>query len=82
MRVKVLYFGALGEDLGRSGEDCEIENGSTTQDLLQNLAHKNQDFVSWQNRLLVAVNCEHVCESDRVLAENDEVALMPPLSGG
>jgi molybdopterin converting factor small subunit len=49
---------------------------------LKNLAHKNHDFISWQNRLLVAVNCEHVRESDRVLMENDEVALMPPLSGG
>lgn len=82
MRVKVLYFGALGEELKCSGEDCEIESGSTTEDLFKNLANKNHDFISWQNRLLVAVNCEHVREKDRVLIENDEVALMPPLSGG
>lgn len=82
MRVKVLYFGALGEELKCSGENCEIEKGATTRDLLKTLAQKKHDFVSWQNRLLIAVNCEHVRDGDRILSENDEVALMPPLSGG
>lgn len=81
MRVRVLYFGALKDIFLHDGETVELPEGATVATLLdryRQIAPEQGDF--WEI-LAVAVNQEYAADSDP-LAEGDEVALLPPVSGG
>lgn len=82
MRVTVLYFGALKDVFGHSEEVREMPNGMMSGDLLPELFRgRDEECAKWQGKVLLAVNCEHV-KSSVALCDGDEVAIMPPLSGG
>jgi molybdopterin converting factor subunit 1 len=89
MRVKVLYFGVLRDVFGAADETTELDDDATVADLLRNLrgrtsnnamAEPNVDERLWRS-IAVAVNREYASTSI-VLREGDEVALLPPVSGG
>ena len=92
MRVKVLYFGVLRDRLGASDEVVELEDGATVGGLLGLLRGRTSkesmgseresalDERLWRS-LAVAVNREYGSASI-VLREGDEVAILPPVSGG
>jgi molybdopterin converting factor subunit 1 len=84
MRVELLYFGALKERLGTVGEPVELPDGATVGDLLRILrdraSNDRMEERVWQS-LAVAVNREYAA-AGAVLREGDEVALLPPVSGG
>jgi MoaE-MoaD fusion protein len=83
MQVRVLFFGVLKDLLAGHAGTVSLPAGSSVHDLLQQLrpaepAADNDRL--WQS-IAVAVNREYV-PSDRTLSEGDEVALLPPVSGG
>ena len=85
MLVLVLYFGVLRETMGRSDEAIELGEGASVGELLQILrVRASNDSMAndrlWQS-LAVAVNREYV-SAETVLRGGDEVALLPPVSGG
>ena len=81
MHVRVLFFGVLKDILPAEGESLELPPGATVQTLLvvyrNRLPHRDALWTS----LAVAVNQQYAAASEP-LAENDEVALLPPVSGG
>ena len=77
MRVRVLYFGVLKDAFGRAGESLALAEGASVADLLR-VIRGPEGF--WDS-IAVAVNQEYAKGSD-VLKEGDEVALLPPVSGG
>lgn len=79
MRVRMLYFGVLKDVLGREREEIELPDGGTVSDLLLSL-RDNVAPALWKS-LAIAVNREYAAAST-MLHENDEVALLPPVSGG
>ncbi len=79
MKVKLRLFAYLRETLGLEEEEIDIRDGERVSDLWNRFKHKipvNRNF-----RVLFAVNGEYV-EEDRELKEGDEVAFIPPVSGG
>jgi molybdopterin converting factor subunit 1 len=84
MRVSLLYFGILKDSLGSAGGEVEVPSGATVGVLLRILERQtskgimDRDF--WRT-LAVAVNREY-SSPEVVLREGDEVALLPPVSGG
>ena len=81
MRVRVLYFGVLKELVGVEGELVEVPEGSTVGELLRLSAARTSKQSEVWKALAVAVNREYVA-AGTVLREDDEVALLPPVSGG
>lgn len=84
MRVKVLVFGVLKDLLGVTTEELEISQGSTVGDLLRILQGRTSNLTMeprFWNSVAVAVNREY-SSAATVLREGDEVALLPPVSGG
>jgi len=79
VRVRVLLFGSVREALGVKDLDVELAAGATVGDLRATLAERHALFA--RHRLLAAVNQETVAE-DAPLADGDEVAFLPPVSGG
>jgi len=78
MRVRVLYFGVLKESLGRESEQVELAEGARVADLMARYEDGNAE---WMRSIAVAVNQEYARAAD-VLRDGDEVALLPPVSGG
>ena len=81
VRVKLLYFGVLRDRFGTSDEALDLEDGATVGELLDRLRPRApEDDRLWRS-LAVAVNREY-SGPDMVLRDGDEVALLPPVSGG
>jgi molybdopterin synthase catalytic subunit len=81
MRVNLRYFAAARELLGRAREERETEDGATVGDVLDALAAESPSLASMRGRVMLMVNQGYVRE-DHPLAEGDELALIPPVSGG
>ncbi len=81
MQVRVLFFGGLREALGTKESSEELSEGATVGALRNLLESRAPEFGALEGRLRVAVNREFA-EDDRVLRDGDEVALLPPVSGG
>ncbi|MDQ3857122.1 MAG: molybdenum cofactor biosynthesis protein MoaE [Actinomycetota bacterium] len=76
MRVHVKLFAGLRERGGSSERELEISQAATVGDVWRAL-----DLGEEPEGLLYAVNREYAAR-DRALADGDEVALIPPVSGG
>lgn len=81
MRVRVLYFGVLKEIFGRENEMLELAEGVDVAGLLAMYRGRGSAPASLWESLAVAVNQEYARPGD-VLRDGDEVALLPPVSGG
>jgi len=81
MRVTVRYFAIVRELLGRAVEERELPAGTTAGSLLDELARDHPALERLRRSTMLMVNYQYV-SSDHVLAEGDEVALIPPVSGG
>lgn len=81
MRVNVLYFGTLKDLFARERDTIDLPAGATVDSLLSFLrAQTSKQSDVWRT-LAVAVNQEYAAPST-ALREGDEVALLPPVSGG
>lgn len=81
MRIKVLYFAVFRERVGRDEESVEVGEGARVRDAIDALAAKHAAVGALRGRFRCAVNQEFTDE-ERVLAEGDELALIPPVAGG
>ena len=79
MRVRVLFFGVLRDMAGSRDEEIEVVKGATVAVLL-NVYKERMPLFGWDS-IAVAVNQEYAKSGD-VLRDGDEVALLPPVSGG
>jgi molybdopterin synthase catalytic subunit/molybdopterin converting factor small subunit len=81
MRVRVLFFGMLKDLTGRTNDVVELPAGARVSDLLTHYGEGTPRLRAYFGSLAVSVNQEY-SPSDTVLSENDEVGLLPPVSGG
>ncbi|WP_298547829.1 MoaD/ThiS family protein [uncultured Aquimarina sp.] len=79
MELKVLYFGMIAEVTGCNEEIILLESNSNV-DQLENLLkdkYQNLQHLSFK----VAIDKE-ISANDTLLNPNNEIALLPPFSGG
>ena len=81
MKVKTLFFASYREVMGGSELDVELPDGSTVADLITSLRARDEASSILPVEPAVALNRTY-CASDAVLADGDEVALIPPVAGG
>lgn len=81
MRVRVLFFGVLKDVMGRSVDEVSLPAGATLADLLARYEAEAPKLRSWAGSLALSVNQQYA-RREAALHENDEVALLPPVSGG
>jgi MoaE-MoaD fusion protein len=80
MTVRVRFFASLRERLRSSEVLREVPSGATVGDLVA-LLHQDFPAFAGSGRVSIAVNAEYV-DPGHALADGDEVALIPPVSGG
>ena len=81
MRIRLRYFARMREDLGRSEETREVASGTTVAALVDTLVAENPSLAGLAPALMVMVNEDYVTPG-QTLADGDEVAIVPPVSGG
>ena len=82
--ITVHFFASLREALGTGQTEVKAEGLVTVADLMQQLASGNGD--NWQQillqeKVLMAVN-QQVADRNTRVADGDEVAFFPPVTGG
>jgi len=80
-RVKVLYFGRVRELAGHREEAEELPEGATIADLFERYTRRFPALAGFRSSLVASRNQEFVAW-DTKLAESDEIAFLPPVSGG
>ena len=81
MKIKVLFFASCRDAVGRRSCDWEIAEGCRVADLQRELVAAYPQLAGMQQVLSIAVNAEYAGRHTALKA-GDEVALIPPVSGG
>lgn len=81
MKVKLLFFASSRSITGDKELTWDISENSTVGDMKKELGLQYPKFVGMENILSIAVNAEYVDDSI-VLSDGDEIAFIPPVSGG
>lgn len=81
MNVRLLYFASFREAAGTDEETRAVNEGTTVGALWDELRAAVPHFAKFSSMPAAAVNCEYVSAA-RELAENDEIAFLPPVAGG
>jgi MoaE-MoaD fusion protein len=81
MRVRILFFGMLKDLAGKSSDALDMDENATVGDVLELCAKQIPRLKDALPSLAVAVNQQYA-GAETTLNSNDEVALLPPVSGG
>lgn len=79
--VEVLLFGAAADRAGTRKVQLELEEDSTLAEVWPLLVERYPDLSSMRDTLAFAINGEYARMDGRV-GPGDEVAVLPPVSGG
>jgi molybdopterin converting factor subunit 1 len=80
MKVSVLAFGIAKDIFGSSSVDVELPKQKTTGGLKQ-ILEERYPRLKHLTSYMVAVNNEYASD-EGILTERDEIAIIPPVSGG
>jgi len=81
MKIRLLFFAGLREALGRKEQVIEVEPGATLETLVARLHAELPALERYRSRLVISLNAQRR-SFDTPLGDGDEVAFLPPMSGG
>ncbi len=81
IRVKVLFFGRLKEIVGRAEESVDLAEGAAIEALFERFGSRHPELARYRGSLVASRNQEFAAWSTPLLS-GDEVAFLPPVSGG
>ncbi len=79
MELKILYFGMIADATGCKEEVISLQPGCNTNQLEKILKTKYQTL---QNLSFKIVVDQEIASSQSILKATNEIALLPPFSGG
>jgi molybdopterin synthase sulfur carrier subunit len=81
IRIKVLFFGGLKELTGRAEDAIEFADGATIEQLFALYTARHPELAKYRSSVVASRNQEFAAW-DTPLRSGDEVAFLPPVSGG
>ena len=81
VRITVLFFGRLRELIGFSEEVEELPEGTTLSGLFERYTKRYPKLTEFRGSMVVSRNHEFAAW-DTPIAAGDEIAFLPPVSGG
>jgi molybdopterin synthase sulfur carrier subunit len=81
MKVKYLLFASFREAAGTSQGMLEVAPGATLDDVWEKLVAEHPRLAPHAGTAAYAINSSYAKPGERV-SEGDEVAFLPPVSGG
>ena len=80
-KIKVKLFAILRELVGEREITITVPTGITVNHLNDEILKKYPQLKSFSNKFVTSVNCK-VTSGDTIISSKDEIALLPPVSGG
>jgi len=81
VRVTVRLFARLRDIAGAAELSRDIALGSTIGDLWRQLAREFPELARYERSISTAINADYA-RMDQMVGDGDEVAFLPPVSGG
>jgi molybdopterin synthase catalytic subunit len=81
MRVRVLFFGQLKDIVGFAEDAADLAEGGRIEDLFARYGNRFPDLVRFRKSVVASIN-EDFADWGTPLKAGDEVAFLPPVSGG
>ncbi len=81
MQVRILFFGVLKELAGRERDSLNLPEGATLVHVLNHYQERIPQLKKFVSSIAMSVNQQYA-SPDTQLKANDEIALLPPVSGG
>ncbi|MAX12092.1 MAG: hypothetical protein CL711_01280 [Chloroflexi bacterium] len=81
IKIKIKFFAKLKEDIGHQSLSISLENPKKVIDVVKIISKDFGVKIINRNNYLYAKNLEY-CSMDTILDDNDELAIIPPVSGG
>ena len=81
MRVTVRVFARLRDITGAGELARDVAPGATIGDLWRQLAGEFPELAGYERSISSAINADYA-RMDQVIGEGDEIAFLPPVSGG
>jgi len=79
--IKVLFFGVLKDVTGHAADQIDVPTGANVGVVFEHYAARFPKLRAMERSILLARN-EQFARASESLAEGDEIALLPPVSGG
>jgi molybdopterin converting factor subunit 1 len=80
-KIKVRLFANLRELVGEREITITLLGGVTVDHLNNEILKRYPQLKSFSNKFVTSVNCK-VTTGDTIITSSDEIALLPPVSGG
>ncbi len=81
MKIKALFFASSRDIVGSKEVELDLMEGTSVGDLRRDLISRYPGLAPLQQVLSIAVNTDYADDS-ALLKQGDEVAFIPPVSGG
>lgn len=81
VRIKVLFFGRLKEIVGHVENSVELPEGSSIESLFAAYTANHSELANYRSSLVASQNQEFA-PWNSTLHSGDEIAFLPPVSGG
>lgn len=81
MRVRVLFFGQLRDYVGRASDEIELPVGASLETVFTHYASQQPRLAEMASSVAMARN-ERFAGPSEAVEDGDEIAIMPPVSGG
>ncbi len=79
--VLVKFFASARDIVGKKDLEMEIENNSKVEDVMETIFKEYPELEEMEDQLLISVNKDRT-EKNELLKDGDEIAVMPPVTGG
>ncbi len=81
VKIRVLFFGVLKDVTGCAETSLEVRENATLGDVFEHFGALFPRLREMERSIVLAANHEFAAR-DRVVREGDEIAFLPPVSGG
>jgi molybdopterin converting factor subunit 1 len=81
LKITILYFARVKDLVGLEKEIINLSYGTTVETLLANMSLIHPKIKDMLNIIQVAINYK-IVNKNTLLRNGDEVAILPPVSGG
>jgi molybdopterin converting factor subunit 1 len=80
MKIRILAFGIARDIMGNRHVEMEVKSGATMADLRETI-HSAYPKLQELKHLHLSLNGDYA-EGSEIISEQDEIAIIPPVSGG
>jgi molybdopterin converting factor subunit 1 len=80
-KIKVRLFAVLKEAVGKKEIIIAVPSGATLKMLKNKILQEYPALNSFSNKFILSVNLK-VATDDTIITPSDEIAILPPVSGG